>query len=99
MKTSPLDADPLTLWTERITHACENITLPKTSFAGGNYNSNKNAFQKDAYHLLQCLPGGGVCLGGVHPLDPEADPPDPEADTPTDPEAHTPVDRILDTLL
>ena len=24
------------LWTEFLTHACENITLPKTSFAGGN---------------------------------------------------------------
>ena len=24
------------LWTEFLTHACENITLPQTSFAGGN---------------------------------------------------------------
>ena len=22
-------------WTERMTHACENITLPQTSFASG----------------------------------------------------------------
>ena len=29
------------LWTEFLTHAAENITLPETSFAGGN----KNAFQ------------------------------------------------------
>ena len=28
------DADPL--WTEGMRHACENITLPQTSFAGGN---------------------------------------------------------------
>ena len=25
------------LWTEFLTHASENITLPQTSFAGGNY--------------------------------------------------------------
>ena len=24
------------LWTETLTHATENITLPETSFAGGN---------------------------------------------------------------
>ena len=24
-------------WTEFLTHACENIALPQTSFAGGNY--------------------------------------------------------------
>ena len=29
------------LWTEFLTHAYENITLPQTSFAGGN-ESNKN---------------------------------------------------------
>ena len=29
------EADP-PLWTEFLTHATENITLPKTSFAGGN---------------------------------------------------------------
>ena len=28
------EANPL--WTEGMTHACENITLPQTSFAGGN---------------------------------------------------------------
>ena len=32
---------PPPLWTEGMTHACENITLPQTSFADGN----KNAFQ------------------------------------------------------
>ena len=29
---------PLPLWTEFLTHASENITLPQTSFAGGNYH-------------------------------------------------------------
>ena len=28
--------NPLHLWTERLTYACENITLPQTSLAGGN---------------------------------------------------------------
>ena len=27
---------PSSPWTEGMTHACENITLPQTSFAGGN---------------------------------------------------------------
>ena len=31
---NPLDAD--SPWTEEMTHACENITLPQTSFAGDN---------------------------------------------------------------
>ena len=31
-------APPWALWTEFLTHACENITLPQTSFAGGNKN-------------------------------------------------------------
>ena len=39
MKTSPQDADPpgcrTSLWTEGMTHTCENITLTQTSFAGG----------------------------------------------------------------
>ena len=33
--TCPRHAPPL-LWTEGMTHTCENITLPQTSFAGGN---------------------------------------------------------------
>ena len=33
---APLGAGPPPLWTEFLTHACENITLPKTSFAGSN---------------------------------------------------------------
>ena len=32
-----LYADPPSLWIEGMTHACENITLPQTSFAGVNY--------------------------------------------------------------
>ena len=36
------------LWTEFLTHASQNITLPQTSFVGGNkviFLSNKYAFQ------------------------------------------------------
>ena len=36
----PPDADPPSLWTEGITHVCENITLPQTSFADGNNSEN-----------------------------------------------------------
>ena len=32
----PGPGNPPLLWTEFLTHACENITLPQTSFAGGN---------------------------------------------------------------
>ena len=32
----PPRPDPHPLWTEFLTHASENITLPQTSFAGGN---------------------------------------------------------------
>ena len=42
---------PPPLRTEFLTHAYENITLPQTSFAGGN----KNAFQYNVYCLLQWL--------------------------------------------
>ena len=31
------ETNPPLLWTEGMTHACENITLPQTSFAGGKY--------------------------------------------------------------
>ena len=41
LHTHPRDQAP-PLWTEFLTHACENITLPQTSFAIGNYNSLKN---------------------------------------------------------
>ena len=34
--TPPPEADT-PLWTEFLTHAYENITLPQTSFAGGKY--------------------------------------------------------------
>ena len=35
---TPLPPGPGTpLWTETLTHATENITLPQTSFAGGKY--------------------------------------------------------------
>ena len=32
----PPPCTPPLLWTEGMTHTCENITLPKTPFAGGN---------------------------------------------------------------
>ena len=35
------------LWTEFLTHAIENITLPQTSFAGGN---------KAKKYLIECKP-------------------------------------------
>ena len=31
------------LWTEFLTHACENITLPQTSFAGGDKVTGSHA--------------------------------------------------------
>ena len=33
--------DPPPIWTEWLTHASENITLPQTSFAGGKYGCQK----------------------------------------------------------
>ena len=42
------DADP-PLWAEGITHACENITLPQTSFAGCKYLVDKLTF----YHMFR----------------------------------------------
>ena len=42
-QTPPWEQTPLQeqtpLWTELLIHACENITLPQTSFAGGNNNN------------------------------------------------------------
>ena len=35
--TAPDREEDTLLWTEWLAHACENITLPQTSFAGGNY--------------------------------------------------------------
>ena len=32
----PPDTDPASLWTEGMTDACKNITLPQTSFVVGN---------------------------------------------------------------
>ena len=36
--STPPRSTPPPLWTEFLTHAYENITLPQTSFAGGNKN-------------------------------------------------------------
>ena len=38
------EAEPL-LWTEFLTHASETITLPQTSFAGGNKGTSANQSQ------------------------------------------------------
>ena len=46
MQTSPVQT-PQPLWTERMTHACENVTFPQTSFAGG-----KNVKRCDGNRLL-----------------------------------------------
>ena len=57
------DSTPL----NRMTDRCKNITLPQTSFAGGN----KNAFQYDVNrplvdHIPACTGRGRcTCLGGV----------------------------------
>ena len=40
---------PLPLWTEFLTHASENITLPQTSFGGGKYD-----FIGYGYEILLC---------------------------------------------
>ena len=45
--TPPLGPDASPPWTEFLTHAYENITLPQTSFVGGN-----KAFQSNASQLL-----------------------------------------------
>ena len=39
------------LWTEFLTHATENITLPQTSFAGGNNGLLKCSFGSYENHL------------------------------------------------
>ena len=38
---TPPGADPPP-WTEFLTYACENITLPQTSFAGGKYTGQRS---------------------------------------------------------
>ena len=50
----PLEADPLPggghpPWAEGMTHACENIALLQTSFAGGNKDSYFNSVSKDNF--------------------------------------------------
>ena len=36
------EANPLPRWAEGTTHACENMTLPQTSFGGGNKPSDSD---------------------------------------------------------
>ena len=55
---TPQDQAPSPLWTEFLTHACENITLPQTSFAGGNKkNSNGRVAFSNASHSIKALVG------------------------------------------
>ena len=56
--TSYRDPPHPPLWTEWLTHACENIILPKTSFAGGNYPW----IELCTVHLLHCR---GVCTSFI----------------------------------
>ena len=70
MRTSPT-SPPYPPWTEGMTQACENITLPQTSFAGGNYDNYvivlqeivlKNTGNKIANHLQMISPSGRIYL-------------------------------------
>ena len=58
-------------WTEGMTQVCENITLPQTSFVGGNYDNYviflqeivlKNTGTKIANHLQTISPSGRIYL-------------------------------------
>ena len=40
---TPPEQEP-PLWTEFLTHSCKNITLPQTSFAGGNNRKGRSVF-------------------------------------------------------
>ena len=42
-------------WTEFLTHACENITLPQTSFAGGKYTVTYHLNDAQSWTLLVFL--------------------------------------------
>ena len=42
------------LWTEFLTHASENITLPQTSFAGGNNESSVNKRRSLRFIYIEC---------------------------------------------
>ena len=52
------------LWTEFLTHTTENITLPQTSFAGGNYYRPQMMLQELFLPLSvsHSVHRGGVCL-------------------------------------
>ena len=47
----PTNADPPPPPVDRMTHACENITLPQTLFAGGNYNRIETFDQFSFYFI------------------------------------------------
>ena len=48
--TSYRDSPPRPPWAEWLTHACENITLPQTSFAGGNEQRNLLSILKERHY-------------------------------------------------
>ena len=43
------------LWTEFLTHASENITLPQTSFAGGKYSAQYKTKSQEPHPQLSFL--------------------------------------------
>ena len=54
------------LWTEFLTHTTENITLPQTSFAGGNYYRPQMMLQKLFLHLSVSHSVHRVVSASVH---------------------------------
>ena len=46
---------PPLLWTEFLTHTSKNITLPQTSFAGGNYENLQDAYPCKIRKGLSCM--------------------------------------------
>ena len=51
----PAHVLPLPLWTEFLTHASENITLPQTSFAGGKNLHTRSQVQIPPMLVCTCL--------------------------------------------
>ena len=53
----PLGPGTPPLWTEFLTHACENITLPQTSFAGGKNAVKMSWTEPILKHVTLTSPG------------------------------------------
>ena len=62
-------------WTEFLTHAYENITLPQTSFAGGKHDIFKKLKLYDTKKSHRCSKQESIPVGCVLPLTP-CKPPD-----------------------